>query len=547
VLSSAASDVRVECDYCRSTVVAVGDDGTAVAVVERFTAIENRMPGATDIRALPYGNAESILSLEPFSVLLDSKGALPGPRVTRYGVDRFGGLLVDCGVPSYDIAAGVTPLRQIPAYDVSSAASRDVDDAPRYGDEAVGGTFLTQSIRSQTNAAFAAVGTERAFNASGEDGKFSYNAASSGDYADRRARADASVTAPALGGSFSANAILAANQYDGDEYGAQDGSFSALRLNFSRAGALSPYADAVVDRAGYTALSSSASAIWGGWSDAALQAGIRTSARISTFADAGARLSTGYYTTTSYGIPRVAGSTGQTHVFAGAESHDSRARWRAEIGAFGFKYNGGRLSVPVPKSANAIASSLSLAYDLAPQWNIELAQTSSFRLPTLIETYTYGDTAALTYDRYQTANATLTYGDRRRLRAGFTVVRANVSGLDSGSITSAGAFASWQLAPNISLRAWTLHFSDTTHATMPVYRYGGIPQPATPSSAWIAYRNGSGVTADILWRRDLLDYKSDEHLDASLGGPLARGLRWFAATERRQGQRFSALGLRFEP
>lgn len=544
-LAALARRVRITCDYCRRTVAPVADDGTAVAIVQRFDAVATLAPAPEDVRDLPYGDAESILSLSPFAVLLDTKRALPGPRVAEGGLDRFGGLLIDDGIPAYDPAADVTAFRDIPAFDTASVDALSAAFAPAYGDRAVGGTFAVQTLHQTSFEALG--GSARAFDAAFGNQRVFAQAASSQDALDSRSRADASAFFNAGGTVIAGSAFAAAGRYDGQEYGSVDGSIAGAHLRAAGTAPSHAYADIAIERSGYDAQAYGVEA-WDGWSDASIDAGVESDRPVQTFFEAGARLSTGSYRTGAYGRPFVAGEIDQTHLTAGASAHDSGLSWSVRGGAFDAALNGGRNGSITPQRAQLLTWSASAAYDLSAQWNLSLSQTNAFRLPTLLEAYGYGaQPGTLFYDRYAVTQGALSFGDRRRLRAGVSAMRLNSAVLDTGRAWGAGAFAAWQIAPALSLRAWMLHFDDRTVPARPVYRYGAAPLPSTAGIAWLAYRNGAGITADLLVRRDLVDYEPDVHLDASVGGPAWGSLRWFAGSERHEGARSTSVGLRLIP
>jgi hypothetical protein len=91
-----------------------------------------------------------------------------------------------------------------------------------------------------------------------------------------------------------------------------------------------------------------------------------------------------------------------------------------------------------------------------------------------------------------------------------------------------------------------MHVNDTTRSDYPLYRFAHTPLPATIGSAWLTYDVPNGVRVDAIYRRDLTDYRADPHFDASLSAPLTSSLRWFAATERRRGERYVSAGVRWD-
>jgi outer membrane receptor protein involved in Fe transport len=264
------------------------------------------------------------------------------------------------------------------------------------------------------------------------------------------------------------------------------------------------------------------------------------------FADGGARFSAGYYDAAGIGQSRIAGNIVQAHVSIGAQSQTDRLSWRAGLGAFNVAYSGGSSGASTPNSAQILAPSASISYVLSPQWNLGAAASQSFRLPSLLEEYGYGaDTSAIYFDRYGTQDVEVSYSDLQRVRVTVFAMNTNVTLLDNGTISSVGASLGWQISPELSLRAWAMHFDDTSQPYAPIFRFGARPQPATPASAWLTFENPHGFRADAIWRQDLIDYRADSHVDGSIGAPLAGDLRWFIGTERRLGARYVSVGLRF--
>ncbi len=545
-LISDASSVHIDCDFCRPLTVQVTSDGTVAAIVYRYAAVQDPLPNAQDVRSMPYARAESLLSLQPYAMLLESSRALPGPRVSLFGASRFGGLLIDNGIPSYDSAAGATPLRNIPGFDTAAIGVLAIDEQQGYGDLAGGGVFLTQTPGSEGFQSSVIAGSERAAQVAGAAGPLSLGAAVSQDALESSARVDAGATTTLGGGILTGNVFGTSDAYD-EDYGhasSSDSSMSAARLHVALPGSWRPYVELVADRAGYLAAigSTPISALW---SDAAVQSGVASNTPVRVFADAGLRSTSGFFDGGVYDGAPVAGREDSAHVDAGLESAEGKLQWRAAAGLFDVRFSGGSLGTNTPLHAVIAAPSFELQYDLSPQWRVEVSGQQSFRLPAFAEIYTYGAVPGpLPYDAMGSQLATLEYTDLRRVRVGVAAFHENVSNLDTGSVRSAGAYVDWQIAPALSVRAWSMNTRDTTEPSLRVYRYGAAPQSATPGSYWLSYRTANGITADVLWRRDLLGYATDAHVDASLTGPIAGDLRWFAGDERRAGIRYFSIGLR---
>ena len=545
-LQARTEEVHISCAYCEGVEAPVGADGTVVAVVRRYRVLAENAPSNADLQALPYAHAESAISLAPFVILNDSARTLPGPRVSYYGASRFGGVLIDDGIPSYDIAAGVTAFRMLPAYGVVGVALRDESDAFRYGDMAGGGTFFTRTDPLDGATASAVAGRTKALQLAQHTGTSSYAMSFSADGTDTRQRAGAWTQLVNGDDMFDAQ-VLAARDDTATEYnGSAQSSMSALRLHFQSMRAAQSYADVLADRAGYAAHSSSALPIDGEWSDVAFQAGISSAGYLASFADAGIRASTGFYDATAAGAPRVAGTVLQMHVSAGVQSQRGPLTWRAGVGAFDVAYDGGKSGAAQPMFAQMLLPSLSLSYDAAPHWNLSAQTSGAFRLPALTEAYVLGPPQSdLHFDRYASQSAVLTYSDLRRVHVSVTAMHRHVANLDNGAVNAAGASIAWQISPHIALRAWTLHVDDRTEPYAPVFRFGAAPLPATPASLWLTYGNANALRIDAIWRRDLLDYRADPHVDASVSAPLAGGIRWFAGEERRAGTMYVTAGLRY--
>ncbi len=544
-LPAQARQVRITCAYCRPTQAAVAADGTVAAIVERYHALVSQAPSPRDLAALPYAHVESVLALTPFVVLDDSSNVLPGPRLALYGLLGLGGLPAADGIPPYDFAAGITPLRQLPEFGAWSAQPGDPSQAFRYGDLAGAGTFFVQTTPQAGGAGAALAGTQQTVVFGRAGSRASYSLADSAGDLDSRARAVVAADTVDGADTFSATAIAARDRDLSFADQTFAGSTSALRVHWDRASATHAYADLTADRSAYGAALHAFGAS-GGWSDTTLTTGVSSNGPISAFADLSARFSSGYYDTTGT-QPRIAGTALETHVDAGAQYHGDRFAWSAGIGAFEAAYSGGTLGVSTPLSARMATPSAWVSYGVSPQWNLSAGVSESFRLPSLLEAYaSEADEYALAYDRYSQRSATLEFTDRHRLRASVTGLKAHVSDLDEGDVAAVGASLAWQIAPSVSLRAWTMHFDDTTRPYADLQRFGAAPVPATPASVWVTYESPRGLRADAIWRNDLIDYRPDPHVDASISAPLDDGVRWFAATERRLGRRSIEFGLRLQ-
>jgi hypothetical protein len=148
------------------------------------------------------------------------------------------------------------------------------------------------------------------------------------------------------------------------------------------------------------------------------------------------------------------------------------------------------------------------------------------------------------YDRNALLAEALTYTDQTRLRISLEQATQRVAGASSGTITSAGLSAIWQVAPSIALHAWTMHVTDTVPAYALPTAYDGSASP-TVNAFWLTYDATGSLRLDAIYRRDLLDGAPFYHVDGDLSGPIANRLRWYAGVEDRTRRTFLDVGLRF--
>ena len=238
---------------------------------------------------------------------------------------------------------------------------------------------------------------------------------------------------------------------------------------------------------------------------------------------------------------------------AGSDAHRRRTHCANEreydvtagVGAFWIDYGGGSSGVSQPvKTALAVPSLQATLFPDA-RWSLNVEGSGSFTLPTFVQQYSYAQElpASLEYQRNELFSGTLTYTDQSRLRFSFEEATQRVTGSSPGTITSAGFAAVWQVAPAISLRAWTMHVTDTV---APYGVSGAYFEESTPTvnAMWLTYDASSGIRFDAIYRRDLLDGEPFYHVNGDISGPIAGGLRWYAGAEDRLRRTFVNAGLR---
>ncbi|HEY9181364.1 MAG TPA: hypothetical protein VIO32_11645, partial [Candidatus Baltobacteraceae bacterium] len=543
----AAPDVRsvvIRCAYCVPLTLAVSSGEPVVALVHRYTAIAQQNPSQRDIASLPYARAESDASLAAFTLLENSSHALPGAQLSNRGLASRGSLLLDNGIPIYDIATNQSPFVAFPAYALRGASFLPPSEAFAYGDLAGGGTVIADTHGDSPWSGVLTAGNQRAFGAAQSLGDRAWMAAVSADGQDTRERADASFHIPTGDDALEVSALAAADRLaPSAQY--LNSSLGGMRIAFSSTRENRVDASLTANAGGYDGDTPMVD-YWARWSDVQAQGGVTTGSRIQFFADVSARTSSGSYRTSSATLALTAGTVAQTRVDAGVQTFGERYALRAGAGAYALHYEGGSDGRRAVLDGGIVTPSFLGSYAFDPHWTLELQAGTSFDLPTVLEAFVYPpDDPALTLDRNAMVTGTLSYGDLRRFRASLTASAERVSGLDTGTVHSAGVSAAWQIAPAFALRAWLLRDNDDTRPYEAVYRFGARPRPSTVGSYWLTYE-AAGVRIDAIYRRDLLDYGADPHFDASLSLPLRSGVRIFAASERRAGVRYASAGLRFQ-
>ncbi|HZV77257.1 MAG TPA: carboxypeptidase regulatory-like domain-containing protein [Candidatus Babeliales bacterium] len=544
--ANGAVSVSIRCRYCRSSVVAVKGDEPVVAIVLRYDALAADSPSSYDLANLPYAHVESSIALTPFSLLSQSTQPYPGSLLSDRGLSPNGSLLIDDGAPNYDIVAGESPYATIPATFEQSVAVRDATNAFAYGDQAAGGTVSLQPFEDGTNPNVATLGSDTIGRLQVGSDASAFAAGSFSNDEESRQRADVFADWP-LGAQQSL--LVAAGTEQGQNFESAGssfaGSFSFADATFNAPRALNLSLSAIVDRGDY-GLAYNGYPLSTAWSDSSFSAGIHTTGTVSEFADVAVRSSSGFYDTLSqeYGV-RLGAALQQTRVDAGVVVNEKYYDLTAGVGAFWIDYSGGIGGESYPSNAALAIPSLNAQLFPKGKWSLQLQGSGSFTLPTFVEQYlvAYGPWATVELQRNSLEAAALTYTDTARVRISFEQALEDVRGAATGSITSTGLSAIWQIAPVLALRAWTMHVTDS----VPVYGttvlpYGGASP--TVNALWLTYDGGDAVRADAIYRRDLLDGLPFYHVDGAISGPIADGLRWYAGAEDRMRRTFVDVGLR---
>jgi hypothetical protein len=541
------SSVAIACRYCTSTRANVGTDGTVIAIVRRYDALVNAGPSAQDFASLPYARAESAVSLTPFTILENSRSVVPGPQVSVHVLQPDGGLLVDGGIQNYDSTSSISPYLTTPYVYATGASTADPSQSEGYGDHANGGTVSLETQAPQTDAQslFGTANEERA----GLSGALGGIAAGySEDTQNRRQRADAQGGGNLGGGSqWSAHLTAQSNEVasqDGESIGS---GFSAAGASYRLPGDENVSVDAVLDRGEYS-YAESAYGIGAAWSDAGASLAISPRSGDGIFANAGARTTAGLYEANSDAPDlRIAAHLAQIDTIVGDHFTTPVLDLTTALAAYHVAYTGGTLGVDTPASEEFAAPLIRAV--ITPQrslFSLTMSASSGFSAPTFLERYGIAPVSTSPeLDRDGTYQAQLGYTDDSRVNASVLVLTRTMSGLDTGFANAIGASVDWQIAPQLSMRAWWMHAGFGEIQTRTVLRFGTVPQPSDVGSLWLSYEPGAGLRFDAIWRRDLVDWGADAHLDGAISGPLGRRTRWFVGSERIVFSRSIEAGIRY--
>ena len=284
------ASVTVRCRYCRTLDVAVTSGEPVVAIVLRYDALTHDAPSSRDLANLPYAHAESAVALRPFTLLALSNRPYPGPQLSDRGLSSSGSLLIDDGVPNYDVVTGASPYRLIPADFEQSADVEDASNAFTYGNRAGGGVVQLEPFQGNERSQVALGGSDVIARAQVGTPAAQAVIGSFSNDGESRQRADGTawIALPA-----DQALSIAAGSEQGRTYDSP-GSQNAAAFSFGTAAFSDPRAanlsiSAVTDRVAYDNA-------YGGysvgtlWSDTQFDASVRTKVPVSAFDDLASRL-----------------------------------------------------------------------------------------------------------------------------------------------------------------------------------------------------------------------------------------------------------------
>lgn len=532
----AGQSVRISCAYCRGTSLVAGSD-PIVVIVRRYEAVAHDGPTEHDLSRLPTAHAETLISLRPFEIVNDSARVLPGTRVAERG-DAYHGAPVSLDeVPQYDIAADLSPLLSAPAYGVRDLFFAPRGDAYRYGDQSGAGYIDVRS--DDVSGARGIAGGDLAFAFSTEDGAFKYSGSTFSNDLERRRYAHAGTALALPRGSIDASFVAVSNTLApafGDY--AQTSNIGAhLQYNDSAKPWYVTFSGA---RGSYSAVYSPA-LVDSDWTDLDIRAGAqRTTETTRSFIEAATRFSAGMYNSRR----SISGTITTQDLAGGFAWNGSRFDGEVDAGVYAVR-SSAFFSSDLYPAAQFIVPSVALRYHPNRAWRATIRTDSTYALASLLERLSIA-TDAVPVVREGGEQLDVTYGDDSRFTATATALRVRRTGVQRGELSGLGVSSAWQIAPQVSLRAWIYRVVPGIAFDARGFTFDSRIRTATAASAWLTYETPSDRRLDVFFRRSLQNWIPYEHVDATFSSPVSRSLRWFVSSEDRHHARYVDFGLQFD-
>lgn len=546
-LERVPSILGVNCPHCAPLRRTLGDERTLAIIVTRYRALETSGPEERDLQALPYIDPGDAVGLAPYVVPFASNGRVG--TLSDRGLDHGRGLVFDGGAPTYDPVTGDSGLFAFPGRALNSLQMASASRAFTYGNYAGGGLFaLARPSDQRFVVSDEAAGPSGALAADGRFGAWTPALAFSGDEdIVVRRRADLGFSDPFAGGSIRIDLVTAAQQSPNLLF-ADDRSLNLADVAYATASRRSrTFIDASVVGERGLVLTTPSSPLF----DIA-SSGITTDLRVEYPApvevDAGLSLqATGGSYTLHYG-----GGVGRgAHYDSGLAylevKHDGPLSYdaglslsRLQIASRSYNTGGATLLAALP--------SLNLGAALGDGIALHLGASGSMRAPTLFELpVNAAPPGGYNIERGSLLEAALDYDDGRRVRFGATLYRQFLTGITTRTLNGVGASLVWQIAPRLTLRAWTLH--DSSLDLVPVTflpAYEAIEGTALSRGVvWATYEAPAGIRIDGIVHREIgLPFETNS-VDGDVVVPLSRVTALTAGTAARASSRRLYIGIRF--
>jgi hypothetical protein len=532
-----AASLEVRCTHCRTDRLTLGGRMNLAIVVLRYAALESDVPTSADLSALPYGRIVDDLALVPFMVPTNG-----GADISDRGLGAGNGLVLDNGVPLVDLATGTSALGDFPDRYVRSITLAGPEQAFRYGTYAGGGIFALSPNQEQLSfGSFDAGGAPSlalepvldavhpAIGESNDDGTMAR-------------RADLDATTGFAGGVLSAGAGSADETYTsgGDELLARD-------LNLAHV----DYATASRNYRSFADFSAAGSSVFDDYSQSEayrssyLAADVRLEhpAPIALAVGALTTRQTGFYALDDPYPATLTGSADDETIYAQAQTGDEHFGATAGLGLSNVSLSETLGSARTSGERLALVPSLGGSVPLGPDGLYARAGYSeALRVPSLLETSAEPSPSpnGAPLERDELAQSALGFDDGGRVRAELIAYREFAHGFDDERLSGLGGSLVWQIAPLISVRAWTLR------ATPLEYADSNEPYAQSDTSRqllWATYANGDGLRFDAIVHRDLTSGQALP-LDADVYVPVQKDAALALGTARVAGVRRYYVGVR---
>jgi hypothetical protein len=432
--------------------IPVPGDGSPIAAIVRRHRAADRLPSVADVAALPAGSMSEVGSVIPYRV------AFPGSISDRW-LARGRGVTTVEGLSFYRRSDGGDTASLLPSHSFGAVDVRDPLQGVWYGDRGGGGIVDAQLFDRQD-----------AFRATNRDGALALGrgtavlAATSSD-PDGQRRLVAAQTSGTFG-PVNARFVALLGDAPGAHYA---GAGAELRAATQRTDLLARF-QLTSDNA--DAAQRDAGAVAGFTLDASGRGPDAVAVRVRWRDEHGAL-----------------GTTSAEHHDAALVAGTTRGNVARVTAALALAYGDERTEETAPYGGLALLPSLALDTPLGGGWSFH-AGTGSSSL----------GTPGYSLARATLGEASLAYTDRRRFRAALS---AYSEGDTAPTAVNRGFTASlgWEIAPRLSLRAWSLRDGDALDTTFPTYP-GGPRRAARITS--IFDRDVVWLTWDTAARFDLL-------------------------------------------
>lgn len=490
----AVATVDVRCAYCAPMTVQRGPaDTPVVAVVRRYAALRDRGISAGDARVLPYASVTDMAALIPFAVATHG-------TISDRGLAAARGTVIADGIALYRATDGVDLSTAIPAHATTTIALTDPTHANAYDANSAGGLFSIDTLDG--SAGLARIDASSGLDATIRAGSALRGAAETSGGTEPASRAVLDATLPTAGGTLDLRALAAAGM--GANANAFSSSFALPIRTLSLNAALSTTRSA--DGNGPENDNVAAVSLQHG----GVTFGLRAQ-RSSGIVDIGTGVQ---YDSRAY--IEAERDAGGTHIFASLAAAQAGDALRYNVSAGG-----------------ALLPILSIATRIGPSFTVHADSVDALLAAPLYLLYSLPNGTGL--QRSHLIDAGLGFDDANRLRIDAMAFRQTIGGATFGTIGGSGISTVWQIAPSVSLRAWTLLSRQNGDTD------GAYPGSVYPTGTSTLDRNVTWVTAGSVLRVDTIWRGGSLEGDVSL--PAGPHVRFVAGTRRDGPSRVYTAGL----